>query len=463
VSPDHVSWTMPFARLTTRADLASTLRLAGPVVAVEIGLMAMGAVDTMIVGRISGQAVASVAIGHAYFWVCAVFGIGVLMAIDPLLSQAVGAGDEPAVVAAVQRGLVLAGVLSVVAGLALVPVEQVLRFLRQPPEVIPDAARFTRVSIPGLLPLYAFIVLRMMLQARHRIAPLVVAIVVANLANLALNLVLVFGRFGVAPMGITGSGVASAISRYVLLVGLCLAAWPDVRAVVRPWRSEVLALRPMRRILAVGLPIAVQYELEINAFAVVAVMMGWVGATAMAGHQISINLASLTFMVPLGVSAAAAVNVGRAVGAGDRVGVRRAAGAALVTGVAFMTLSGVAMLAMPYPLARLYTADPAVLATAVALLPLAGLFQVFDGVQVVAVGILRGVGDTRTPMVINVLGFWLVGVPVSAYLGLRTPLGPQGLWIGFVFGLAAVAVLLLLRVRSRLRAETRRLSVDGPT
>lgn len=264
-------------------------------------------------------------------------------------------------------------------------------------------------------------------------------------------------------MGITGSGVASAISRYVLLVGLCLAAWPDVRAVVRPWRSEVLALRPMRRILAVGLPIAVQYELEINAFAVVAVMMGWVGATAMAGHQISINLASLTFMVPLGVSAAAAVNVGRAVGAGDRVGVRRAAGAALVTGVAFMTLSGVAMLAMPYPLARLYTADPAVLATAVALLPLAGLFQVFDGVQVVAVGILRGVGDTRTPMVINVLGFWLVGVPVSAYLGLRTPLGPQGLWIGFVFGLAAVAVLLLLRVRSRLRAETRRLSVDGPT
>jgi len=454
---------MPFARLTTRADLASTLRLAGPVVAVEIGLMAMGAVDTMIVGRISGQAVASVAIGHAYFWVCAVFGIGVLMAIDPLLSQAVGAGDEPAVVAAVQRGLVLAGVLSVVAGLALVPVEQVLRFLRQPPEVIPDAARFTRVSIPGLLPLYAFIVLRMMLQARHRIAPLVVAIVVANLANLALNLVLVFGRFGVAPMGITGSGVASAISRYVLLVGLCLAAWPDVRAVVRPWRSEVLALRPMRRILAVGLPIAVQYELEINAFAVVAVMMGWVGATAMAGHQISINLASLTFMVPLGVSAAAAVNVGRAVGAGDRVGVRRAAGAALVTGVAFMTLSGVAMLAMPYPLARLYTADPAVLATAVALLPLAGLFQVFDGVQVVAVGILRGVGDTRTPMVINVLGFWLVGVPVSAYLGLRTPLGPQGLWIGFVFGLAAVAVLLLLRVRSRLRAETRRLSVDGPT
>lgn len=448
--------------LPTRSDILATLRLAVPVVVVEIGLMAMGVVDTMFVGRVSGQALASVAIGHAYFWVCAIIGIGILFALDPLITQAVGAEDEPAITRAVQRGFVLAIVLATITGLLLLPGEAVLRTLRQPPDIIPNAAGFARASIAGILPLYAFIVIRLMLQARHRVAPLVIAIVVANIVNVALNYAFIFGHYGAPAMGPVGSGWASTVSRWVMLLTLVAIAWPEISRHVLPWHRDAFAIKPLTRIVALGIPIFIQYELEVNAFVVVAIMMGWISTTAMAGHQISINLASLAFMVPLGISAAAAIKVGRAVGAGDTIGVRRSAGAGLVIAIAFMSVSAVVMLTIPRVLARAYTAEEAVLVTAVSLLPFAGLFQVFDGIQVVAVGILRGIGDTRAPMVINVLGFWLVGVPVSAYLGLRTPLGPRGLWIGFVFGLAAVAAMLLMRVRMRLRHTQTRLLVDEP-
>lgn len=446
---------MRFSLLTV-SELRSTLALALPVIAVEVGLMAMGTVDTMFMGRVSGQAVASVAIGHTYFWVTVILGIGILFGLDPLVTQGVGARDEAAIARAVQRGFLLAAVLAIVAALMLVPGVPVLHFLRQPAEVIPDAARYARASIAGVLPLYCFIVVRILMQAQHRVAPLVIAILAGNAANVALTWWFV-ARQGWGP---EGSGWASSISRWVMLATLLAIAWREIRPYLRPWLPESLTLRPMLRLLGIGIPIAIQYELEVNAFAVVAVMMGWIGATAMAGHQISINIAAMTFMVPLGVSAAAAVNVGRAVGAGDPLAVRRAAAAALAIGVGFMTVTATVMLVAPYPLARAYTPDMAVLATAMTLLPLAGLFQVFDGIQVVAVGILRGTGDTRTPMIINVLGFWLLGVPVSWYLGIHTSLGPRGLWWGFVAGLAAVAVLLLARVRYRLRQQIGRTLVD---
>jgi MATE family multidrug resistance protein len=422
--------------------------------------MAMGAVDTMFVGRVSANALAAVAIGNAYFWFCIIIGFGILFALDPLITQAVGADDQPAIARAVQRGLLLAVVLAAVTGVMMLPGTSVLRLLRQPPEIIPGATGFVRASIGGVLPLYAFIVIRLLLQAHHRTTPLVIAIIVANLVNIGLNYVFVFGHLGFSAMGPAGAGWASTVSRWVMCVTLAGLAWPDIARQIVPWRRETFAIRPLARIFGIGIPICIQYELEVNAFAFVAVMMGWIGATAMAGHQIALNISALTFMVPLGVSAAGAVHVGRAVGAGDMVGVRRSAGAALAIGIAFMSLSAVVMLTVPRVLARAYTAEAAVLATAVSLLPLAGLFQVFDGIQVVSVGILRGTGDTRTPMIINVLGFWLIGVPVSWYLGMRTSLGPRGLWIGFVFGLAAVAMMLLLRVRARLGQVMRRTLVD---
>jgi MATE family multidrug resistance protein len=190
-------------------------------------------------------------------------------------------------------------------------------------------------------------------------------------------------------------------------------------------------------------------------------MMGWLGTTELAGHQVALNLASLTFMVPMGVSGAAAVLVGHAVGRGDAAEARRAAAAALTCGVGFMALSALVMLTVPGTLARAYTSDAAVAALAASLIPIAGMFQVFDGTQVVAIGILRGVADTRTPMLVNVLGFWLVGLPVSAGLGIWLEGGPRGLWWGLTVGLMLVATILVWRVRRRLAAGVTRVLIDG--
>lgn len=188
--------------------------------------------------------------------------------------------------------------------------------------------------------------------------------------------------------------------------------------------------------------------------------MGWLGSVAMAGHQVALNLASLTFMVPLGISQATAVLVGQGVGRGDPPGARRAAGAGLAMGVGFMTITALLFLSVPEVFARIYTDAGEVLAVATVLIPLAGVFQIFDGLQVVSSGVLRGVGDTRFPMILNLLGFWCLGMPVSLWMGFRTPAGPKGLWWGLVVGLAAVAVFLLLRIRSHLGGDLQRIVIE---
>jgi MATE family multidrug resistance protein len=212
--------------------------------------------------------------------------------------------------------------------------------------------------------------------------------------------------------------------------------------------------------IRLGAPIGIQFGLEFGAFGAIGIFMGWLGAVAMAGHQVALNLSSLTFMVPLGISQATAVLVGQGVGRGDPPGARRAAGAGLLLGVGFMAVTAVLFLVLPGLFAGIYTDEAEVVAIAAALIPLAGVFQVFDGLQVVSSGILRGVGDTRFPMVVNLMGFWCLGIPLSLFLGFRTPAGPRGLWWGLVLGLAAVAILFMVRIRGLMGSELRRIVID---
>lgn len=441
-------------------ELTELVRLAFPVATVQVGMMLMGVVDTVMVGHVSPTDLAAVALGHLYFFSAVVFGLGTLLALDPLVSQAVGAGDRPGMARAVQRGVLLSVVLTVLAALVLLPARPVLALLRQPPDVVPVAAAYARAALPGILPFYLYIVFRQTLQAMGRVAPIVVTVVVANLANVVFNWVMVFGNLGFPALGAVGAGWASSLSRGLMALGVLGAAWPLLRPLVRPLRPDAFRPRPLGRMLRLGVPIGTQLSLEFGAFAVIGILMGWLGTVAMAGHQVAINLASLTFMVPLGVAQATTVLVGRAVGRGDPPGARRSAGAGLLVGGLFMTGTAAFFLLAPGPLARIYTGEAGVLEVAVALIPVAGLFQVFDGLQVVATAVLRGVGDTRAPMVIHVAGFWLVGFPVSLLVGFRLGGGPVGLWWGLVAGLGAVALLLLGRVRRRFSGELTRLVID---
>ena len=434
--------------------------LALPVVVVQVGLMTMGVVDSIMVGHISAAALAGVALGNVYFFAAVVFGMGALLAIDPVVSQAVGAHDDRAVGRAVQRGVLLALVLSLPASLLAGTVGPVLAAMGQPADVVPIAAGYVIREIPGIFPFYAFTVFRQTLQALGRMRPIVTVIVLANLANVFLNWVLIYGRVGFPELGVNGSAWATTIARWLMLVGIVALAWGSLGRYLRALLPESLSPAPLGRMLALGAPIGVHMQLEFGVFGVVGLLMGRLGTESVAAHQVALNLASLTFMVPLGVSAAATVLVGRAVGRGDEPGVRRAARASLTVGTAFMACTAVLFLFAPGLLAGLYSRDAAVLGLAAALIPLAGVFQVFDGIQAVSSGILRGLADTRTPMLIGLLGFWVVGLPISLWLGFRTSLGAVGLWWGLVAGLAAVALLLLIRVRVRLGRALHRVVID---
>jgi len=437
------------------------IRLALPVAAVQLGIMAMGVTDTIMVGHVSPAALASTALGNLYFFIAGIFGQGTLMALDPVVSQAVGARDEDAITRALQRGLLLALALTIVTCATFIPVRAVLGLLDQPAEVIPDAATYVHIAIPGVFPFYAFIVFRQSLQALGRVAPVLWTVLAANLLNAGLNWVFIFGNLGSPAMGVGGASLATSIGRWAMALVLLAIAGNDLRHRLTPWRAESGSIAPLVRMLRLGIPIGVQYLLEYGAFAAAALLMGVLGTTQMAAHQIAINLASFTFMVPLGVSTATAVMVGHAIGAGDEAQARRSAIAGIMSGTAFMCLSALAFRLFPGALARAYTGDATVVALAATLIPIAGVFQVFDGVQAVAAGVLRGIGDTHAPAIINVVGFWLIGLPVSWWLAFREGGGAVGLWWGIVVGLGAVALILLARVRVRLGRTMRRIVIDA--
>ncbi|MGH7618421.1 MAG: MATE family efflux transporter [Gemmatimonadaceae bacterium] len=430
-----------------QSELRATVALAVPVVFVQLGYMSMGAVDTLMVGRLSATMLAAVALGNLYFFNVSIFAAGTLMALDPLVAQAAGAGDMDAVARAMQRGVVIATALSIAMCLVLAPAGPVLRVLHQPAEIVPDAAGYLRISIAGTLPFLAFVVLRQCLQAMHRVAPIVITVVVANASNAGLNWVFVYGHLGSPALGVAGSAIATAVSRWVMLLLLLALAWRDLAPHMLPVRRESRQWTPIMEMLAIGVPIGAQQALEAGAFGAIGLLMGVLGTIEMAAHQIAITLAALTFMVPLGVATAAAVRVGHAIGAGDDARAKAAIRAAYLCGVGFMTLTAVLFLSAPRVLASAFTGDARVVALAAVLIPIAGVFQVFDGAQAVGAGVLRGAGDTTFPLVVMLAAYWLVGVPVSAYLGFETELRARGLWWGFVVSLGAVGFFLYLRIR----------------
>ncbi len=420
----------------------------------------MGVVDIIMVGHFPGVALAAVALGNLYFFGAIIFGWGVVMALDPIIAQAVGAGDELGVSRGLQRGLFLTVGLAILSTAIVLPVETVLRWLGQPPDVIPIAALYCRICIPGIFPLFAFLVLRQTLQAQHRMRPIVLTIIVANLVNAGLDWALIFGHLGFPRGGVGGAAWATTFSRGFMALAMFGAGWATLQPHIRLFEFRGFKLAPLWRMLALGGPVGIHLQIEYSAFAVVGLLMGWLGTDQLAGHQVALNLAALSFTVPLGIGAAAAVLVGNAIGRNDPDGARRNAGAALAGGAAFMVLSGVTFIAVPKQLAALYTTQTGVLLVAARLLPVAGVFQVFDGLQVVAGGVLRGAGDTRVPMMISVVAFWIVMMPLCYLLGFHTSLGAVGLWYGLVAGLGAVAILLLLRIHHRFGRDLQRLNLE---
>ncbi len=444
-----------------RTEVRKTLALALPIIAVQIGMKAMGTVDVMMVGHHSPLGLAAITLGELYIWSLLIFGLGILAALDPVISQAVGARDELAIRLGMQRGLYLALILSLPVTLVLLPAEWVFTALDQPAEIIPQAAEYVLYSLPGVLPFFVYAVLRVSLQALSCVRPIVLVIVLANLLNGFLDWLLIFGNLGFPELGLRGSAIATSISRWMMAMGLVAMAFPRLGPYLRPSGARVLDRVALSKLLRLGLPIGFQYFLEMGVFAFTALLVGWFGSVSLAGHQIAINLASLTFMIPLGLSSAVAVRVGYAIGAGDMQAARYAANAALLFGGGVMVIFAVLFLGMPQIFTLPYTNDPEVVAIAITLIPIAGVFQVFDGLQVAALGILRGMGKTLVASIVSLFGYWVLGLPVGCLMAFYLDLGPVGLWWGLVTALGTVAIILMISVRRQLAGPLSRIEGDS--
>ncbi|MGE5359837.1 MAG: MATE family efflux transporter, partial [Bacteroidales bacterium] len=430
------------ARAAVSHEIRPMLRLAGPVVLAEIGWMAMGFVDTIIVGRLGPQAIGAVGIATALFNTLAIFGMGLVLGLETLVSHAFGARDLPGCHRALIAGLYLAACITLpMLALAAIATWS-LPYWGMPPGVLALAVPYLRILMWSLIPLLLYAAFRRYLQAMGLVAAVTFALISANVVNAVANWALVFGHLGMPTLGTPGSAIATLLSR-IYMAGVLLIAvlWHNSRARLGlfhvSWRFDGGVIRRLARL---GLPAAGQMTLELGVFSAATALAGRVNEVALAAHQVALNLAGLTFMVPLGVGSAGAVRVGHAVGRRDPAGARHAGWTAIMLGVGFMACASLAFLLVPAALVRLFTSDRAVVGVGVSLLAVAAVFQMFDGLQGVCTGVLRGLGDTHTPMLANLIGHWGLGLPVGYSLCFLAGWGVVGLWVGLSMGLIAVGL-----------------------
>ena len=435
------------------------LALAIPVVTAEIGWILMGIIDTIMVGPLGPAAIGAVGVGSTIFMTGAVFGIGLLMGLDTFVSQAFGAGRIQECHRWLFNGVALAVIFSVPLMLCVFGGLYLLPLIGFHDDVLTLIVPYVGTVIWSALPLMVYAAFRRYLQAMNVVRPVMVALLTANLVNIAANYTLIFGHFGFPAMGVVGAAWGTVVGRVYLAVFLFLV-------IVRRERRQSTGLHdvsmwPERerliRLFRLGLPAALQITVEVGVFAAASALAGGVGPAAVAAHQIALNLASFMFMIPFGMASAGAVRVGQAIGRRDVHGVRVAGQAALLIGAGFMAGAGLLFVLMPRPLLRLFTDDPEVIAIGLSLLAIAALFQLFDGVQAVSTGLLRGLGDTRTAMLCHVFGHWAVGLPLGYALCFWWGWGVPGLWTGLSTGLILIGIVLvtLWFYRARhLRVET---------
>jgi MATE family multidrug resistance protein len=422
------------------------LRLAVPLALTELGWLAMAFTDTVMVGRLpdSATAIGAVSLGSTLFYTVGIFGSGVMLGLDTLVAQAHGARRLEDCHRTMWNSLYLACALSPVLMISILAILPLFPRFGLQPALVASTVPFLKAMIWSTLPLALYFALRRYLQAMHIVKPVVFALISANLVNLFGNWVLVYGHLGVHQYGVAGSGWSTCISRaYMVAVLATAAVYYDRKRSSGLWcASRRLELERIRELLRLGLPAAFQLLLEIGAFATATFLIGKLGAVQLAGHQIALNVASFTYMVPLGIGSAAAVRVGHAMGARDADGAARAGWMALLLAALFMSCSGVVLFLFARPIARIYTPESDVIRAGATLLLVAAVFQLFDGLQVVATGALRGAGNTRIPMLANLVGYWVLGLPLGAFLCFRLKMGALGMWVGLCLALVLIGSVL---------------------
>ena len=440
-----------------RPEFRPTIRLALPLVIAELGWMTMGIVDTIMVGRLPNSAVAigATGLGQSLYHSVVIFGGGLLLGMDTLVSHAYGREDHRDARQWLVNGLFIAFLLTPILMLGVSLWPTLMQLFGISLELVEPMRPFLRALNWGTLPLLTYFALRRYLQAINVVYPIMFALISANVANAFGDWVLIYGHLGFRAMGITGSGWSTCLSRiYMALVLLITLVYVESKRTMPTWAGAMrIELQRVIALLRLGTPAATQILFEIGAFSAATALCAKLGPVPLSGHEISLNCAAFTFMVPLGISSAAAVRVGQQLGRGDRAGAMRAGWSAIALGVAFMASSGLVFISIPRVIARLFSPDPNVIRGGASLLLVAAAFQLFDGVQTVATGALRGTGDTQTPMLANLVAYWLIGLPLGCVLCFSLGWGALGIWIGLCTGLMIIGTALLIAWHKRLLGE----------
>ena len=424
--------------------------LAVPVVLSELGWMAQGVVDNIMVGRLGPEAIGAVSLGNAVYYTPCLFGMGLLLGLDTLVSQAYGRDDHDECHRWLAQGVHLACMVTPPLMLLVWALSHFFGRFGVTPTVASPASSYLLILGWSTLPLLLYGAARRYLQGVGQVRVITLTYVLANLLNWGGNWALIYGHLGFPALGVNGSAISTCIARVGMAAALIGFAWRYERSRGHPlfhhWAGP--QWDRLRKLIRLGAPAAGQILLEVGAWNLSTFSAGYLDPVALATHAIALNYASISYMVPLGVSAAAAVSVGHAVGAGDSARARRAGWLALGLGTSFMVLAGIAFLVAPGPLIKLYTSDPRVLILGPSLLWVAAAFQIFDGIQTVSTGALRGLGETRGPMIANFVGYWILGLPLGLTLCFVLRWGIYGMWIGLTLALIVISTSLLIRWRA---------------
>ncbi|WP_245425406.1 MATE family efflux transporter [Phyllobacterium brassicacearum] len=437
-----------------RDEIVAMLSLSWPMILTNLAQTAMTATDVMMMGWVGASTLAAGALGTNFYYLLMIFGLGLMLATSPMMARELGRNRFAVreIRRTVRQGLWVAVAVSIPIWLVLWNTESILVAMGQDAGLAGQAGNYMRALQWAVLPFYGYIVLRSFIAALERPGWALVIAIVSVAFNALANWVLIFGHFGFPKLGIVGSGIATTLSSMMMFAGLVVVISMDpkfrrYRLFGRFWRADWPRFADLLRL---GLPIAAILSFEVTIFNAAAFLMGLIGADSLAAHAIAIQIASIAFMVPMGFGQAATVRIGRAYGAQDRDGIKRAGWVAFAAGTGFMVLTALLMLLAPHQLISAFIDinDPAnadVISLAVTFLAFAALFQIFDGGQAVASGMLRGLHDTTIPMIYAAIAYWGIGLPLSVGFGFWLDMQGAGIWVGLLCGLAAAAVLLISR------------------
>ena len=434
-----------------KKHITSTIQLAYPVIVGQLGIIMMGVVDSLMVGKIGASSLAAASLGNGMTFIILIIGIGVSLAVTPLVAIAVGAGKFEDCGIYFRQSLLVNSILSVIIAGLIYFLADFIKYFNQPVEVQNQAISYIRIIGFSSVPLLLFQTYKQFIEGLSIMLPAMIIALLANLVNVFVNWVLIFGNLGFPALALDGAGWATFASRVFMALALMGYVMKNNRFKQYDVSFHFKSInRPViKKILSLGLPSGIQYFFEVGAFSFAVVMVGWLGTKQQAAHQIAINLASISFMAVLGISVAGSIRVGNAVGMRDISETRRAGFTASLLGASVMLVSGLIFILFRNFLPTLYINDQEVISYASSLLIIAALFQLSDGTQAVGIGILRGLTDVKIPTAITFIAYWIVGLPVGYLLGFTFGLNVQGIWIGLLLGLTTSAILLTLRFNSR--------------